>query len=307
MKPVVFIHTNAKQLLGAKVSEHSLRRNSSRPDSFEVRYINVEEQPALHNRHGQGYLRKGKLITWDNEDLQSFTPTRFLAPQLMNYEGRSLVIDPDVFAVGDVWELLSRDMQGKAVVCRQVSPADGRPPYYATSVMLLDCAKLRHWDWERDIQRMFDRQLDYYDWMNLYTEPAETIGSLEEEWNHFDILNERTKLLHNTGRMTQPWKTGLTIDFVAHDKGPAQPPAAPKLLGVIPRWWAAQPKHEPKAAGVYQPHPDKRQEEFFFGLVRECLEQGIIDEEFVRREMDQGHVRRDALEVVEALSPAAAR
>ena len=41
------------------------------------------------------------------EDLQSFTPLRFMPPQLMGYEGRAIVIDPDVFAVGDVYELLT--------------------------------------------------------------------------------------------------------------------------------------------------------------------------------------------------------
>ena len=50
---------------------------------------------------------------WRNDDLQSFTPLRFLPPQLMGYQGRAVVIDPDIFATGDIWELLSRDMAGK--------------------------------------------------------------------------------------------------------------------------------------------------------------------------------------------------
>jgi len=279
MTPVVFIHTNAKQLLGAKVSEYSMRRNSTRASHFDIRYIHIEQHPALNDRHGQNYLRKGKSITWDKDDLQSFTPARFLAPQLMDYQGRAVVIDPDVFAVGDVYELLSRDMQGKAIACRKIAFPDGRP-YYATSVMLLECAKLRHWDWERDVQRMFNHQLDYHDWMNLYSEPEDNIDLLEEEWNHFDTLNEHTRLLHNTVRITQPWKTGLTIDFVKHAVDPTK-----------------------RASGVYQPHPDKRQEQFFFGLLRECVEQGVVSEDFIRSEMTKRQVRRDALEVIDALAP----
>ena len=42
-----------------------------------------------------------------------------MPPELMGYEGRALVIDPDILAVADVWELLSRDMQGAAIMCRQ--------------------------------------------------------------------------------------------------------------------------------------------------------------------------------------------
>ncbi len=55
------------------------------------------------------YLRDGGKREWVRDDLQSFTPTRFLPPQLMGYQGRAVVIDPDVFARGDIWELLSRD------------------------------------------------------------------------------------------------------------------------------------------------------------------------------------------------------
>ena len=42
-----------------------------------------------------------------------------MPPGLMGYEGRSVVIDPDIFAVADVWELLTRDMQGKAILARR--------------------------------------------------------------------------------------------------------------------------------------------------------------------------------------------
>ena len=38
-------------------------------------------------------------LTWRNDDLQSFTPLRFMPPQLMGYRGRavvklSLAVDP---------------------------------------------------------------------------------------------------------------------------------------------------------------------------------------------------------------------
>lgn len=302
MKPTVFIHTNDKQLLGAKVSAYSLRRASATPEAFDVRLIRLEEQPALYSRQGQRYKRKGASLIWDNEDLQSFTPTRFLAPQLMGYQGRAVVIDPDVFAVGDICELLQRDMQGKSIVCRKVFPADGRKPYFASSVMLLDCGKLSHWRWEEQVERLFTEQLDYHDWMNLYVEPEETIGPLEEEWNSFDKLTPTTRLLHNTNRLTQPWKSGLPIDFVKHE--PPRPGG--KLFGVIPVRFlprALQPRpYRPN--GVYQPHPDPRQEELFFGLARECLENGEITEEMVRASMACGGVRADFLQrVSRALVP----
>ena len=77
---------------------------------------------------------------WLNEDLQSFTPLRFAPPQLMNYQGRAVVMDPDIFAIGDIWELLNRDMEGAAIMCRPKSGRKGRKGAFASSVMLLDCA-----------------------------------------------------------------------------------------------------------------------------------------------------------------------
>jgi hypothetical protein len=118
MKPTVFIHTNHRQYLGALVSAHSLRRNSRHADEFDVRIIQHKDYPFFARHEGESFLRDGVTREWHNEDLQSFTPLRFMPPELMGYQGRALVIDPDIFAVGDVWELLARDMQGKAIMCR---------------------------------------------------------------------------------------------------------------------------------------------------------------------------------------------
>ena len=126
-KPCVFIHTNHRQLVGALVSAHSFARNSAHADRFDVRIIHGEDYPFLRARDGQPYLREGERAIWRYEDLQSFTPLRFLPPQLLGYRGIAVVVDPDVFAVGDVWELLTRDMQGKAIVCRRAPAARARP------------------------------------------------------------------------------------------------------------------------------------------------------------------------------------
>ena len=49
-----------------------------------------------------------------------------------------------------------------------------------------------------------------------------------------------------------------------------------------------------------------RAEQFFFGLLKECLEKGIISESLVEDEMRQNHVRHDALQVAERTPPLAA-
>ena len=297
-KPCVFIHVNHKQILGALVGAHSLRRNSTHADAFDVRLIEHKDHAFFREHEGRPFLRDGVWRPWRNEDLQSFTPLRFMPPELMGYQGRAVVIDPDVFAVGDVWELLSRDMQGKAIVCRPRSrrsrSVEGP---MATSVMLLDCAQLRHWKVQEQFESMFRGELDYKDWITLRHEKRETIGLFESCWNDLDVLNRRTRMLHTTKRWTQPWKAGLPIDFTPADKFPSFPP-----LG-----WALRARRQlfgPHALlGHYRKHPDRNQENLFFGLLAECVENGLVTEEMVREEMRQDHVRHDALSVLASTPP----
>ena len=115
MRNAVFIHTNPKQIVGALVAQHALVRNSAAPERFDVRILQTPDFPAFERFEGRRYLREGKQTVWRNDDLQSFTPLRFAVPEQMGYAGRAVITDPDVFALGDVNELLDRDMQGAAV------------------------------------------------------------------------------------------------------------------------------------------------------------------------------------------------
>jgi len=299
-KPCIFVHTNHRQYVGALVSQYSMRRNSRHPDAFDIQILDARDYAFLREREGQTFLRNGRRVVWHFEDLQSFTPLRFLPPERMGYQGRALVVDPDVFAVGDVYELLTRDMQGKAILCRMRSKSKGLAGGKASSVMLLDCAKLRHWRCAENFAEMFEGKRDYQDWMTLQLEPSDSIGLFEDEWNDFDRLTPATRLIHNTKRQTQPWKTGLPLEFEPAPR-PVRANAPATWLRPVRRalGWDGRPSR-------YAPHPDPRQEQLFFGLLRECLEQGIVSEAMLRDEMDQGHVRRDALEVLERTPPLAA-
>jgi len=282
MKPTVVIHTNDKQMLGALVSAHSFRRNSRTPDTFDVRIVNAKQFPELQER-GHSLIRGGHVREWDPDDLQSFTPVRYAIPGLLGYEGRAVVTDPDVFAVGDVAELFTRDLEGKAIWCTP------RPGYskltdpLATSVMLLDCARLPHWRFAEQLDELWAHRIDYLDWINLRLESLDTIGLLEPEWNDFDHLTPATKLLHNTKRRTQPWKTGLPIDFTFKERG---------LLNF------ALPLVR-KLAPNYTRHPDQRQEAYFYALLAEGLDSGSIPRGQVEREVRLGHVRPDSFALID--------
>jgi len=282
MKPTVIIHTNDKQMLGALVSAHSFRRNSRDSAAFDVRVLTARDYPELQ-QSGRSLLRGGHERAWDPDDLQSFTPLRFAVPDLLGHAGLALVTDPDVFAVGDVGELFARDLQGKAIWCRP------RPGYHkisdplATSVMLLDCGKLPHWRFADDLEALWSHRLDYLDWINLKREKLDTIGLLEPEWNDFDHLTPQTRLLHNTKRRTQPWKTGLPIDFTFRERGLLNF-ALPIVRMVAPR---------------YTRHPDPNQEAYFYALLADAFDAGSVTREQVDKEVRSGHVRPDSPALIE--------
>ena len=279
MKPTVFIQSNPRQLLGAKISAHSFKKASARPDAFDVRIMRLEEFPPLM-RPGHSIRRAGHIRPWDPDDLQSFTPQRFAPPSLMGWKGRAVVVDPDCFAVGDVMELFERDMGGKAVMAVARPGHNKRNDYIATSVMLLDCAKLQHWDRDKDLDDLFAHRFDYIDWIELKRQPRETIGLLEPEWNDFDRLTPATKILHTTKRRTQPWKSGLPIDYTLRERGP---------LDFLRRLKRRR----------YEQHPDRNQEALVYSLLAELVDSGEVGKDELVAEMAANHVRHDSLELVE--------
>ena len=279
MRSTVFVQANARQLVGARISAFSYQRNSRSPDSFDVRIITLDDFPRLLQT-GQSILRGGHVRQWDPDDLQSFTPLRFAPPSLMNFEGRAVVTDPDCFGVGDVAELFERDMDGKAIMAVPRPGHNDQADYIATSVMLLDCAKLRHWDFDRELDELFAHRFDYVDWIELKREKSSTIGFLPPEWNSFDHLDAGTKILHTTKRRTQPWKTGLPKDYTLRESGP---------LDVLRRL----------ANRRYQPHPDRNQEAVVYSLLAAMLDQGVITKEDLVAEMAANHIRHDSLDLID--------
>lgn len=294
MKPIVVIHTNDQQMISALVSAHSLKSRSQSPSLFDVRLLRLEETPYLYSHHGHEYVlwdAKAPLI-WRRQNLQSFAPLRRLVPALLGFQGRALVIDPDVFAIGDVWELLSRDMGDKAILCREKPERREGRRLYSSAVMLLDCAKLTHWQWERDIDDIFSKRQRMGPWLNLLDESTERIGLFEAEWNDHDTLTEQTKLLHNTKIPTQPWKTGLPVDYQEY-------PANGALWLKILKSRARQVLYAGRNNALrYQPHPDARQERLFFELLAECLEEGSVTTRALREAMRKNYLRRDAFELI---------
>jgi len=294
VKPTIFIHTNDKQMLPAKVCAYSLEARSKHSEAFEIRLLRLEETPYLYpGREGRRYLWDRRVCIWHNRDLQTFGPLRMMVPELMNFQGRALVLDPDIFAVGDVYELLQRDMKGKAILSRR------RPSgFFTSSVMLLDCAQLKHWHWNQNIDAIFAFKLDLYHWLALKSENPDTIGVLEDEWNHLDVLNESTKLFHLTERLTQPWKTGLPVDFDLDQVGSYLYRPGFHASDLVKRVKQSFSSWRMLPMGHYLPHPDLQQENYFVAMLKEAIEHGAISEQFVAEEIQRQYVRKDIFDLL---------
>jgi len=203
---------------------------------------------------------------------------------LTGYEGKAVVIDPDIFAVKDLSPIFDMDMTGKSIAaCRKKN-------HWDTSFMLMDCGKLTHWRIEDILKGLADKKLDYsIDVMSLKHEPEDSILELPRIWNNLDTLTPETAAVHMTERMTQPWKTGLPIDFTRNPM--------PKVFGIIPR----EPIHKllGKYPTHYQRHSDPKIEAFFFGLAREALKNGVITKDWVKKEVEAGHIRKDFWEKIQ--------
>jgi hypothetical protein len=179
----------------------------------------------------------------------------------------------------------ARARHGRKAVMRRMRSAD-----FMSSVMLLDWARLENWR----VDELIQRRRDYRKWIDLKYEDPETVGVLEPVWNDFDRLTPQTRLLHNTRRKTQPWKSGLPVDFVPAEKAFAYFPPLLWAMRARRRWFG-----DYAFLGKYKPHPDPNQERFFFGLLRECVEKNVIGEDLLREAMRRNHIRHDALELID--------
>ncbi len=286
MERKVFIQANAKQFLGALLSKFSIERQLPKETDITVNLINSDELPLFQNFLGRSYTEDGKERLHDAEDQQSFTFTRFMPPGLMHYQGRAVVIDPDVFALADITELMETDLAEHAIA------AIKRGNSWKSSVMLLDNAKLRHWDIEKIVSGLQDGSVDSGPLKALV---GEDVLELSKDWNTFDAITPTTKMVHMTRKLTQPWKTGLPIDFVLRRP-------MPKLFGIIPREWIHRMLGRNPAPTVRQPHPDIQVERFFFQLAKDALDAQALSKEFLDSEIAENRIRPDFYARMNALT-----
>ena len=284
MNQGIFIQTNNSQLLAAKVAKFAIQsRGCASRHGIPVTLMNVEENESFRAFSGAEYRLGSSRLRYDVAGIQSFTLSRFMAPELMGYSGRALVIDPDILALEDVRPLFTLDLQDNPIAaCRR---HDG----WESSVMLLDCAKLSHWRIADILKDLRTLRSDYYELITLKAEQG--VLELPSVWNSRDQIVPEIKMLHMTQVLTQPWKTGLPVEFGAREVA--------KIFQPIP--WKPIRRLLSKRVTHYRPHPLPEIERIFMTLLKDAVDAGEVTEADIADSIRSGFVRADLRERISRL------
>jgi lipopolysaccharide biosynthesis glycosyltransferase len=179
----VFIGTEDAQWLPTEVLKYSILRRSK--EKYELKEL--KDIPLK---------LKLKMYT-------GFSFYRFSIPETCHFEGRALYLDADIVVLTDLKEMFALDLKDKGVLARK-QPPDG----WFTSVMLMDCAKLKHWKIHEWVTLVNANIASYSGIMTGSTQGInhKDFGPLEDYWNHLDHWDETTKIIHYTQVPMQPWK-----------------------------------------------------------------------------------------------------
>ncbi len=189
----IFIGWDSRFPEPADVLSYTLLKHSSIP--LEIRYLKLDEL-KLSRQH-------------DPLASTEFTYSRFLLPHLCNFRGSALFLDNDMLCLGDIREIAELDMKPYAlrVVQHDYQPSNAIKMYGCpqtsyprknwSSMMLMDCAKLRIWS-----KQAIETQTGAY--LHRFQDiPDDQIGELPKTWNTLDWMDSSTKLIHYTNG--GPW------------------------------------------------------------------------------------------------------
>jgi len=270
----IFITSNDNQLIGAKVAKNCIVRRSKYSEE-DVHIILESSVPQLSHFFSKPYLRQGRMMRFDKNDMQSFTLLRFYIPELMGYQGRALVIDPDIFLIRSGLEQLEKfNFDSSPIYARKGLQKNS----WGSSVLLLSCNSLKHWSLQSFIEGLHQGHIDYNDLINLRLEKS--VAPLETKWNEFDDIKQDTLLLHTTEKLTQPWRAGLKLNS-----------SIPPLLKFIPR--APIYKIFGKDLTIGREHPNPEISKFFFNELSNCIKENIISINEIDSAIEKKFLRED--------------
>lgn len=172
----VFVGVQSKQWLSFELLRYSIQRRTKGSLEFQdLRFLPLKEK-----------VRK----------FGGFFIQRFAVPELCNFQGKAIYLDACTLVLDDLLNLLHLEMGGKGALAHSVvegHPESGR----YTSVMLLDCEKLKEWKLSEWVTKMEKDPTAYTNTLKALPNGFATsdFGDLPSAYNQRDLL-EGTKIFH---------------------------------------------------------------------------------------------------------------
>lgn len=183
----VYAGTEPKQWLASEVLRYSIqRRTKAELDFQELKFLPLKLELPMYT---------------------GFSIYRYAIPELCHYQGKAIYLDADIVVVSDLLELWNCPMDDHGALARSMHPGEPLAGRY-TSVILLDCEKLKHWQLNTWVEKLNQDHSLYGKTMQALPGGLGTadFGDLPDNFNHLDFFDDKTKLIHYTHVPTQPWK-----------------------------------------------------------------------------------------------------
>ena len=257
----IAIGTEPSQLIPCEILKHSIRQNTSSDVVF------YESWTAHAGWHPLLLKPENKRISGTR-----FSPWRWLIPDLLNHTGVGIYLDADQAVFADIAELARYPREGKMIAC--VVGAEGtfgnqqrHRSNVETSVMAIDCERC---DWKPS--DMFAK-VRLGDWRVAGDHPVHT---------------DEPKSSHYSRMMQAKWISWADIDHLPKTWNHFNQRAADTKLS----HWSKIAEQPWKAKG-FECNPARDE---WLSCLRDAIDQGVIDYDLLKQEVDSGHIAAAVLE-----------
>lgn len=202
----IFIGSGDASLLERKTLIYSIQKNTSR--KLDIWHYNgtsntIENETGVQQQCPKPPSLRGHRYATE------FSLFRYFIPQLCNFCGKALYLDSDMVVLADIGELYDVPLQSCDFAACPDSYPGIAPDRWALSAMLIDCSVCR-FDLDTIFTHIRQEHFSYAEFAQMGRRARNIlpyrIKRLANVWNHFDRMDETTKLIHYTDLNRQPWK-----------------------------------------------------------------------------------------------------
>lgn len=216
----IFIGSSPQNIIEEKVFRYTLQKYTTSP--IEIYIINGKAGSVQNINTGEVKELPTHLIP-RIKGATAFSLARWAIPQWCGYQGRAIYCDSDQIVLRDISELWNYDLCASPLAAVPVKKAtcfkhyrdnflkfylNSDDDFYLASVMLFDCEKAS-WSFESLINLLDEGEFSLSDLMYLgkgfRNYLKSDIRELPNEWNHLDVANADSKIVHFTDLTSQPW------------------------------------------------------------------------------------------------------